>query len=805
MRSDAFWEWYDTLREKLGGRADTFAKMFEYLDQQPDPICIIETGCMRSWGNWAGDGQSTLLFDRYAYHHAGCVVHSVDIDPKATALAKAAAPQVQVHTQDSIAFLKSFAELPPVTDWTDLSVLLNSGRVDVFEDGSPPSLTKIDLLYLDSFDFTPTLQIESALHHMNELMAIMPALSPQTLVVVDDSPVFNDDIKGWGIHGKGTLVADYAQLHGARTMFAQYQIGWTEMVRSEPLNLEEVVERARAHVEAGDVVAADMLYRLVLQATSPPQNGMQRVAHGEATVWFGRQAIGRRRYSMAAEYYRAALAVDPMATDYRLEMCKRALIPVGHLKEAQLEAQRAVAINPDLPEAWHVLGGVHHELGNIEKCIAAYDRQLELIPNDTDALLDRSQIALDVEDYDTVKRLVGIILGPTMKPASDTPPDLARFAEREADAYFALAIVAYRENRHTDAIELYDRAIAGHCHHDALAHWHKSISMHSLGLLREGWKEHEYRKHVLSNPAMSLPARRFTRPLWDGQEPPARIHVHYEAGAGDNLCLIRYLNLLVDRGYDVCYETDPSLLDLCVRSFPKVEVIPKTPDWPGALGLKDFDYHCPVGSLPAAFSTDLDTVPWYGPYLKPDQKLVERYRKVVPPHAIGLCWSAGIREGVWMERYGKNKSMWLYDMRPIFSKRHCVSLQVGPERSELGGHGHILDLLPREPTWDDTAALVSCLDAVVTVDTGVAHLAGALGVPVHLAMHQQGSWHWMADIEGSSWQLASPWYPRTKVYRQKHKGNWAQVIEQIGEAIAKKGQQGVGNNSSSNHIADQSS
>jgi len=783
MRSDAFWDFFESHREDLGKRSHTFAKMFEYLDAQPDPICIIETGCVRNQENWAGDGQSTVLFDRYAHHRAGCIVHSVDINPESTALASSIAPHVHVHTGDSVEFLRGFASKPPEVNWTDISGFLNSGQAQVFESGPPVGSQKIDLLYLDSFDFFPHVQIESAVHHMNELFAILSAIRPETLVVVDDTIFGNDDIKGWGVYGKGTLVYDFALQHAAKMEFAGYQIGWTHMVHHVQPTLEDIITRARGHVEANEPLASDQLYRLILDITSPPEGGAAGIANGEASAWFGAQCVARRRYSMGAEYYRAALAVHPGATEYRVELVKRALLPIGQVKEALLEAKRAVAISPDFKDAWHVLGGVYHELGDVKKCIETYDKQLEIFPDDHAAIIDRITIALDTEDYSTVKRLANRVLGHTLKPANETPPDLAEFEQRKADAYLCLGLAAYRENEHEKAIDLFDRAIAGNCYNNPKAHWHKSISMHSLGQLKTGWQEHEYRRHVLSEPSMSLPARRFTRPIWEGQPAPARIHVHAEAGAGDNLCLVRYLPLLIERGYTVCYETDPEMVDLMARSFPDVEVIAKAPNWPGSIGLKDFDYHIPVGTLPASFGTDLDTIPGGVPYLILDPEKVALYRNLVPRGAIGICWSAGIREGAWLERYGKNKSMSLSCMLPLIEAHRCVSLQVGPERNDLFEFPSVFDFLPEDPTWDDTAALVSCLDAVVTVDTGVSHLAGALGAKVHLAMHMQGSWHWMADVEGSSFQHASPWYPTVKIHRQKQKGVWEPVIKSIASSL----------------------
>jgi hypothetical protein len=214
MKSDTFWHYFDTeARPKLALRADTFAKMFAYLDAFDRPVGIVETGCVRKAGNWAGDGGSTILFDKYAECHPGSAVHTVDIDPQATALCRTLVTErVTIHTGDSVMFLKRFADAPP--------------------QGFP----SMDLLYLDSFDIDADYPFPSAFHHMKELTAISPAIRPRTLVVVDDSPsrffgvIENGKFRPTSppkIGGKGELIAEYAAQIGAEQVFMGYQCGWT--------------------------------------------------------------------------------------------------------------------------------------------------------------------------------------------------------------------------------------------------------------------------------------------------------------------------------------------------------------------------------------------------------------------------------------------------------------------------------------------------------------------------------------------------------------------------------------------------
>ena len=221
MKNEMFWEWFNsTAAPQLAKREVSFRKMFEYLDQVEGPLTIIETGCMREIGNRAGDGQSTLLWDKYVEFsgNANPLVLTVDLDPAATSACKAKVSQrVQVQTGDSVAVLGEVARQ-----------LKRSGRM-------------INLLYMDSYDVDwadPTL---SAVHHLKELVSVSTALSPRTLVVVDDAPqmayVAPDQTGQYSIvispkiSGKALFVAEYARQVGAQLAFSHYQAGWLGMVK----------------------------------------------------------------------------------------------------------------------------------------------------------------------------------------------------------------------------------------------------------------------------------------------------------------------------------------------------------------------------------------------------------------------------------------------------------------------------------------------------------------------------------------------------------------------------------------------
>src|SRR5882672_2719290 len=356
-----FWTWFDAeARPKLEVRAQTFAKMFEYLDKLDRPVTIVETGCTRSdehyniGDNWGGDGCSTIIFDKYV-SECGGTLNSVDINPEYTALCRGLVNgHTTITTQDSVEFLKNFKQTP-------------------------------DLLYLDSFDLNPHKPLASEIHHIKELEAILPFIAPETLVAVDDSPTSVSETGDVKVSGKGALVARYALEVGADLRFAMYQIGWTGMherneIDDEAINsdesLKKIVLKARKYYEDGRNIDASNTYRKILFATNEPQSGTARVANGEACLFFARALLTNKKYGSALDWYTKALFSDPRAVDYRLEMATKVHRQIGNVKAAQHEARVATKIEPDNPNAWRVLGGIEHDLGNANNAIACYEKEL---------------------------------------------------------------------------------------------------------------------------------------------------------------------------------------------------------------------------------------------------------------------------------------------------------------------------------------------------------------------------------------------------------------------------------------------
>ena len=221
MTKNNFYKFFDEISQKLGVRQFSFLKIFNYLDELPTPITIVETGCLRVKDNFSGDGQSTLLFDKYTqFRGNGSKVYTVDIDPEATKIcSEVVSNDVTISTADSIGYLN------------DLTNKFYDEKKEV------------SFFYLDSFDLDWKSPGSSCEHHLKELVSIKKILKKETLVVVDDSPMKGYlqqsklkkgavDIVPFGlvpkptISGKGTLVHEYAMQVGAKVLFSNYQTGW---------------------------------------------------------------------------------------------------------------------------------------------------------------------------------------------------------------------------------------------------------------------------------------------------------------------------------------------------------------------------------------------------------------------------------------------------------------------------------------------------------------------------------------------------------------------------------------------------
>ena len=298
------------------------------------------------------------------------------------------------------------------------------------------------------------------------------------------------------------------------------------------------------------------------------------------------------------------------------------------------------------------------------------------------------------------------------------------------------------------------------------AHNNLGCALLLAGLFEDGWKEYEWWRKVQP---YSSSVRDFPAPLWRGEAIGDRtILLHAEQGLGDTLQFCRYAPLMVC-GAGIILEVQPSLVRLLSRLPGVMQVVA----WGD--GLPPFDLHCPLMSLPLAFGTTLDTIPAGTPYLSADPALAANWQERLvglDGLRIGLVWAGGQRLNFpVLVAVDRRRSIALKALAPLgeVSGVSFVSLQKDAPAAQAADppHGLMLhDFTADLHDFEDTAALIVNLDLVISVDTSVAHLAGALGKPVWLLNRFDTDWRWLLNRDDS------PWYPTLRQFRQPRPGDW---------------------------------
>ena len=300
--------------------------------------------------------------------------------------------------------------------------------------------------------------------------------------------------------------------------------------------------------------------------------------------------------------------------------------------------------------------------------------------------------------------------------------------------------------------------------------WSRSLLRLSQGDFARGWQEFEYR---WTQPGF-VP-RRPDRPRWDGSSLEGKtIFLHAEQGLGDTIQFIRYLPMVKQRGGTVLFECQPALVRLCTD-------IAGVDQWvaPGA-EVPPFDVQAPLLSLPGIFGTTLANIPAAVPYLRADPDLVEYWSKELTPLQgvkVGIVWQGSPKHKA--DRYRSVPLKHLESLAEVKGVK-LVSLQKGPGTEQLQGRFPVLDLSERldlAGAFLDTAAIMMNLDLVITVDSAIAHLTGALGVPVWVILPLFSDWRRLREREDS------PWYPTMRLFRQKRLGDWDEVLERIAAEV----------------------
>jgi len=436
--------------------------------------------------------------------------------------------------------------------------------------------------------------------------------------------------------------------------------------------------------------------------------------------------------------------------DYQTEIAREIyalgleLLQAGKPREAAMLFRKVLSISPDFPDTTLSLGHCLHLLGEYGDALQVYDRQLTLTPSSAALWNNRGNALLELRQFEDAASSYLFALG--------ISPDLHDARVALASCYQAMGLI-------DKAMESCLAVLASAPDH-AEAHWNRSLLLLLKGEYVEGWQEYEWR---WKKRAFTSPARDFKQPRWNGEPLAGKtVLVHAEQGFGDTIQFCRFIPQLASLGAKVIFECQPPLVRLMKSLSGCASVLPM------GSSLPRFDMHIPLLSLPMILENTLQSIPDKMPYLVSEAESILKWSFLVRKDKginIGICWSG--------KSYpDPGRSCPVEVLKPLagIAGINWNSLQVG-WNSALPFP--MTDNTSRINDFADTAALISHLDLVITIDTAAAHLAGALGKKVFLMVPFAPDWRWM------QWWDDSPWYPSMRLFRQVSPDDWSGPVYDI--------------------------
>jgi tetratricopeptide (TPR) repeat protein len=494
---------------------------------------------------------------------------------------------------------------------------------------------------------------------------------------------------------------------------------YQQAIRIQPLHADAHINLGNALLAQGNPTAAIEAYRAALQIN--PQH-----AHGQANLGFA--LLNQGQLDEAAICFRAALRMDPANV--------KALCHLGDILVLQRQHSQAtdcyrqvLRIDPDRLQARTHLGRALYWLGQFAEATECFQHVLQINPNHPEAL---NNLGLALRDQ-------------------------GRIAEAEQAFQRALDLDFGQ----------------------GVALWNRCLLRLLQGKFTEGWPDFEQRWQL-----PGAEKRTFQQPRWDGSPLEGKtVLVFAEMGLGDTIHFLRYLPMVKERGGTVLLECQPALIKLLAGVKGVDQLIP------AGAALPPFDVQFPLLSVPALFGTTLGTIPADIPYIKASPHQVEHWHQQITratsfigeptatKKAIGIAWQSNVKH---QGQCFKSIPLKYFEALARVPNVQIFSLQVGQGTEQLAtAKFSVIDLGSRfDPkSLEDLAAVMMNLDLIVTIDTAVAHLAGALGVPVWVALPLVGCWRW--QLERSD----SPWYPTMRLFRQTKLHDWGDVFERIAAEV----------------------
>lgn len=495
------------------------------------------------------------------------------------------------------------------------------------------------------------------------------------------------------------------------------------------------------------------------------------------------------RLSAAIASYERALHFDP-AYPEALRAGGLVLRELGCLENALAFINEAIRLRPDFTDALNDQGNVLQELDRSNEAIISYNAALERAPGRADILNNRGSAWLAVgncpnagKDFSRARRIkpdfpeawsnYGNLLLKQQEPgaALGAFDQALQIRPSYAEALCGRAVALKYLRRFDEALDCFDAALAIRSDSPHIKN-NKGALLLLCGDFAQGLElyEHRWCGAGTAKDLAKLPV-----PIWNGDDLLGRrIAIFDEQGLGDAIQFARYLILLARHGAIVTYVCRTQLH----RLFRALEEPVRLAD-----GVEDgdaFDYQIGLSSLPRAFGTRIDTIPAQTPYLRAEDALVQKWSKRLGPHGlkIGICWRGNPNP-----KADPSRSVPLACFAKLAAVKgvRLISLQkpeAHTDNERLPGltlPGDDFDAGP--DSFADTAAVMQNLDLIVSCDTSIAHLAGALGRPVWVVLKDVPDWRWLLD------RPDSPWYPTMRLFRQKQRADWDEVFDRVGAAL----------------------
>ena len=548
-----------------------------------------------------------------------------------------------------------------------------------------------------------------------------------------------------------TLKPDYAMAHCNLGALLQEQGKLDEALESYRQTIILKPDYAMAHNNLG--AALHEQGKLDRAIVSYRQAITLKPVYVEAHNNLGTTLKEQGKLDEAIVSYRQAITLKPDYVEAHNNL-GTTLKEQGKLDEAIANYRQAITLKPDYAEVHNNLGAALQEQGEFNKAIVSYRQAIMLKPDYTEAhnnfgatLHEQGKFNEAIEYY---------------KQAIALKPDYA-------EAHNNLGNALLEHGKPDDSIIYYNRAIALKPDY-AEAHVNKSFVLMLTENFEEGWSEYEWRLREKDHTSHT-----FQQPQWNGKPLNGKsILIHAEQGFGDTIQFIRYLPMVQAMGGHVIFECQKNLFRLLKSCAGIDEIIEQRP---AHTPVVRFDTHVPLLSLPGIFGTSLDTIPSDIPYITADPGLVEQWRIRFghnDAYKVGIVWTGNpLHNYVYYKR-----SCLLDDFAPLVEipRLEFYSLQKGPGsvRANNPPKGmNIINLVDELNDFTDTAAIIANLDLVISIDTSVAHLAGAIGKPVWNLLSFVPDWRWFLNRDDS------PWYPGMRLFRQTKPNNWTEVFEQM--------------------------